>query len=350
MSNHKKAQGTSLERAVRLIVKLLSSRNRVDFESLSSDEWGSYSNLMKFLKAINETWSLHSGNELFEVIDENGEPWQRGRQRYLRLADASLKGASAANLAIMPVFLQFLKMLRGTYLEKGFLELYGEGTAQLKEAEKQFLRSTSRKFFYAAKGLKDYSMHSERVEALYHAVLSEHLIEVQRARRDKTKVTSRLAPLTIVLFNNGLYLIAHDADSDRPKPLIFRVETFEKVRPLAKGFKYPSDYSPEALLRDAFGLHHEDGVRHVVEIQLLDESVVEYVRSRRWSSDDEYFTLDGRTCLRFQTSSLVEVASWVLSFGPSVRVLGPAELRQDVAERAARLHALYGEPPGRRSA
>jgi hypothetical protein len=36
MSKHKKAQGTSLERAVRLIVKLLSSRNRVDFETLMS--------------------------------------------------------------------------------------------------------------------------------------------------------------------------------------------------------------------------------------------------------------------------------------------------------------------------
>lgn len=351
MTNEKKAQGTSLERGIRLIIKLLNSRTRIPFEIFTEDEWGSYSNHMKFLKAINDTWSLHSGNPLFEEVDEDGRPWERSRQRYLRLSDASLRGATAANLAIMPVFLQFLKMLKGTYLERDFASLYGDSARQLKDGERAFLKSTQKKFYYAAKGLKDYSRHSARIETLYNAILREKLIEVRRSKRDKTKVTSTLAPLTVVLFNNGLYLVALDVERQDGAPLKFRIESFDTVKELAKGFKYPADYSPDLFLKDAFGLHHENGVEHVVELELLDPAIVDYVKGRRWSGCDEYFeNAAGVPCLRFKTSSLVEVTSWVLGFGPSVRVAGPAKLRTEVAERAERLHQLYAGKPTRRTA
>jgi len=341
MTPTKKAKGTAVERTVRLIVKLLNSRQRIDYTLFADEEWGTYGTNRNLLQKINDAWALHSGNPLFDQVNEDGQPWSKGQPRFLRLADNSMKGATATNLAIMPVFLQFLKMLKGTYLEKDFLTLYGNTTSELKDGEKNFLKSTSKKFFYATKGIKDYSKHSERIETLYKAVLSENLVSVQRIRKDKSEVTSKLAPLTVVLFNNGLYVIALDTEHTDAVPLLFKIENFKSVRMLPNKFTHPVGYSPESVLKNAFGLHHEPGVEHTVEIELLDNEIVDYVKTRRWTNNDEYFTANGNTCLRFKTSSLVEVTSWVLSFGPLVRVIGPADLLKDVSDSASKLHTLY---------
>jgi len=50
---------------------------------------------------------------------------------------------------------------------------------------------------------------------------------------------------------------------------------------------------------------------------------------------------DGSVVLQLVLADLDEVASWVLSFGPSALVLGPPALRQQVAEAAVATASRY---------
>ena len=71
--------------------------------------------------------------------------------------------------------------------------------------------------------------------------------------------------------------------------------------------------------------------------------VVERVAESNWHDSQRLTHLAGGR-LRFEVSvpSLLELTPWVRSWGPSVTVLGPAALREDVACGARQTAALYG--------
>ena len=331
-----------MERAVRLIARLCAAHARVSFEDLEEPDWGSYSNLMKFLTQLNSAWSFHRGIPLFQEVNEDGLPWQRGQPRYLQLADRSLKYTASENLAVMPAYLQFMKLLKGTFLEKGFQQLLAAGQSEMDGKERAALRATERKFYFTGKGTKDYSRHSQAIEAIYKALLSEKMIEVtRRSNSTGSIVQETLKPLTLVMFNHGLYLVTMLADDPNPKPVKHQIEKFQSVKVTTRAFTYPALYKPEQLFAKSFGMHNGDnGVEYVVELQILDVRVGQYLKERRWSHADEYFERDGHPCLRLRTNSLVEVKSWVMGFGSTLKVLGPGELRNQIEDEVRRMASM----------
>jgi len=52
---------------------------------------------------------------------------------------------------------------------------------------------------------------------------------------------------------------------------------------------------------------------------------------------------DGTLDFRVQVSGLGEISWWVLGYGDQAEVLQPPQLRQIVAERAARMAQKYGQ-------
>ena len=78
-----------------------------------------------------------------------------------------------------------------------------------------------------------------------------------------------------------------------------------------------------------------------VALEVLSPSIVPYIAERQWVAQQ---TFDRATnILTMQVRDLTEVLSWVLSFGPKVRILKPDSLRQAVVKAIGEMGALYGE-------
>ena len=109
-------------------------------------------------------------------------------------------------------------------------------------------------------------------------------------------------------------------------------------------FKRPEKFSLERRLRDSFGVIAGQGDFEVV--LSFDELVSDYIREKRWHPSQKLSELpDGGVELRLKLSSIDEIRRWVLGWGGSCRVVGPAELATSVRRAAEQIAALY--PPGK---
>ena len=109
-------------------------------------------------------------------------------------------------------------------------------------------------------------------------------------------------------------------------------------------FKRPEKFSLERRLRDSFGVIAGQGDFEVV--LRFDELVSDYIREKRWHPSQKLSELpDGGVELRLKLSSIDEIRRWVLGWGGSCRVVGPAELATSVRRAAEQIAALY--PPGK---
>lgn len=98
-------------------------------------------------------------------------------------------------------------------------------------------------------------------------------------------------------------------------------------------FTPPPTFKLADVVHGAFGIHvGETGERHDVAIEFSKERAT-YARSRLWHPTQQLVEQpDGNLFLRFQTSSLLPVVSWVLEWGPHARAREPAALVQAVVE------------------
>lgn len=97
-------------------------------------------------------------------------------------------------------------------------------------------------------------------------------------------------------------------------------------------FEIPSEFDPETLLAGTFGRYVGDDKAHTVRL-LFDKEAVSWVTERQWVPGQQLKRLRGGDIeLIFSATGLFEVQRWVLSWGPWVRVLSPAELKTAVAQ------------------
>jgi len=73
-----------------------------------------------------------------------------------------------------------------------------------------------------------------------------------------------------------------------------------------------------------------------------DEPVVERLQESIWHPNQKLENLKkGRTRLTMSLSSTLEIQSWILSWGPKVKVIAPASRAESVAARARELVKPY---------
>lgn len=75
---------------------------------------------------------------------------------------------------------------------------------------------------------------------------------------------------------------------------------------------------------------------------LFNSQTAEYIRERRWSCDQKItLTEDKSLILEMTSRSAPEIISWILSFGPNVKVLEPNWLKEEVLEKARSIIVNY---------
>lgn len=175
-------------------------------------------------------------------------------------------------------------------------------------------------------GFKDYSHHKELLGSLRQALLKQQQCQIDYRPVGREVSQYQIDPYTLLFYKNGLYIggYAHNRDGLR----LFAVERIEGIELLDQRFQVPDDYRVDQLTGTAFGLI-EEGETHELELYFSSE-VAPYIRERIWHPEQEIVEHeDGSLLLRFSASGDREILSWLYSFIPHVKIIGPESLRDE---------------------
>ncbi|MDQ8197780.1 helix-turn-helix transcriptional regulator [Pelagicoccus enzymogenes] len=107
-------------------------------------------------------------------------------------------------------------------------------------------------------------------------------------------------------------------------------------------FSVPESFSAEDYLGSSFGIYSPEG-KHRVKIKFLNP-ISEYISENIWhpSQTVEYHQ-DGSITVSFNLGSLVEVSSWILSWGENAIALSPKALRSQLRDTVSKIASHYRE-------
>jgi predicted DNA-binding transcriptional regulator YafY len=157
--------------------------------------------------------------------------------------------------------------------------------------------------------------------------------------RDATPRQARVRPYLIEpsLVTHALYLIGFD--ESRGAVRTFKIERIRELTVTAETFE-----PPEATVEDSLPLAWD-----IIADQPPTEIILRFrpavaarVQEATWHPSQRVEAEpDGSIVWRAIVSGTIEVRLWILSWGDDVEVLGPPDLRADVAATAARMADLY---------
>ena len=144
---------------------------------------------------------------------------------------------------------------------------------------------------------------------------------------------SRINPLHVANLQGEWYLFGtHDGHDDVRQ---FALCRFQGAEATPSRFEPPANFDRARLLKGVWGRFA--GVEKIHQVSLLfRRDAAPWVADRVWHPEQKLLLRrSGQIALSFPAKGLFEVQRWVLSWGSSVRVLGPAELKRSVEREIA---------------
>jgi len=200
----------------------------------------------------------------------------------------------------------------------------------------------------------DFSAHPERIhirhdagrpvpgrlfEDLLRALFQRSRLKIRYHGRRRDAVSERtVSPQRLTAYRDRWYLDAwcHDAEGLRS----FAVERVQMLEPLGD----PAEELESSALRDDF-----DGAYGIFSGPAEHRARLRFnAEAARWAADEQWHAeqqaeraADGTLELSFPFGSSRELVMDVLRYGADVEVLAPAFLRDQVADAARRMRAIY---------
>lgn len=198
------------------------------------------------------------------------------------------------------------------------------------------------RFLYLPFAPKDYSSRTEELDDLFQAVADLRPLRCRYRKSDGREARIVIHPYAMVVYKDAIYAVGlHVAKGEVRTFLLDRMRDSECSA--SERFELPADFSIDDYFQGQFGIWRgEDKQRVVVE---FDARVAEYVRTRKVHASQKLVSLpDGGVRLTITIADLTEVASWVLGFGDTAKVLQPEELKERVMRELRGALARYDEP------
>lgn len=190
---------------------------------------------------------------------------------------------------------------------------------------------------------------SERVHRLTRAWAERRVVNLTyEPARYATGAVAREAVVRPYLIEpslqtHALYLIGWD--EARGGLRTFKIERIRSVSLTPRTFDPPEAGAIEQALRSAWDIIADQPRAEIV--LRFDSSVAARVAETTWHPDQRLTPEpDGSLGWRATVSGTIEIRLWILSWGDTVEVLGPAALREDVAATLARAADRYGPETG----
>lgn len=154
----------------------------------------------------------------------------------------------------------------------------------------------------------------------------------------KTSETRTLKTYHLTNFLGKWYAIGHDTKRNAIRT--FLLSRVASANTTDKQFTLPQSFSAEDYLGSSFGIYSPEG-NHSVKIKFLNP-ISEYIAENIWHPSQKVaYHDDGSITISFKLGNLVEVSSWILSWGQNAEALAPAKLRKTIKETAKSIAAQY---------
>lgn len=142
----------------------------------------------------------------------------------------------------------------------------------------------------------------------------------------------------ITNFLGKWYAIGLDTRRDAIRTFLLSRARSAKLTP--NSFEVPESFRAEDYLGSSFGIYSPEG-KHRVKVKFLNP-ISEYISENVWhpSQSVDYHS-DGSITVTFNLGSLIEVSSWILSWGENAVVLSPNALRRQLRQTALRIAEHY---------
>jgi proteasome accessory factor B len=187
-------------------------------------------------------------------------------------------------------------------------------------------------------GRRDYSRVFEPLRELRDALVFQRRVSLEYRGTGKEQPACYLVdPYTLIFHKGGLYLLGYA--HNRLALRTFAVERITRVTKEMERFELPDDFRPEEKLRKAFGIVDEEAVPVRVRFSPV---VAHAVRDRVWHPTQRVREeMDGSVVISFEAGGLMEILSWVLSYGRHAEILEPPEFRAEVKRMTADMARMY---------
>jgi predicted DNA-binding transcriptional regulator YafY len=268
-----------------------------------------------------------------------------GRKRLIRWTASSAMSAPSYATAVAACFgASVWPLFRGSTYEVGIRNALAQVTGRTRRSST--FKHIDRKFWFLSKGGEPALIErSALLDELLEAVLHHRIVAVRYIHFDGEKEVIRVEPLSIVVHDHQLYLVAR-----RPDRLLhpYRFCRMDAVDVLEEPFVYPNrnEYDPEQVFRDSFGvflnLPAED-----VEIR-VDKRWATYAQTHRWHGSQNVTVDADDVRIRLHVRICPELEAWILGFGEHAEVVSPRSLRERITARIRTASQRLDESPAMR--
>ncbi|XYI01201.1 helix-turn-helix transcriptional regulator [Sorangium sp. So ce1128] len=200
------------------------------------------------------------------------------------------------------------------------------------------------RFLYLPFAPKDYAARTEELDDLFQSVADLRPLRCRyRRARDGREERVLIHPYALVLYKDAIYCVGlHVGRGEVRTFLLDRMRDTECA--VTERFELPPDFSIDDYFQGHFGIWRGGEPRRVVID--FDERVTEFVRTRKVHPSQEITPLpSGGVRLTMHIGDMTELATWVLGFGETARVVEPPDLVDRVKRELTGALARYAEAP-----
>ena len=278
-----------------------------------------------------------AGYPLYAVDGEEGKKLWRLHDRFTHTPPITLSMSEVISLYLTKSQIGYL---RGTPFAEDMDALFGRLEKTLSPRVHEQMALLSKKFFFVPDAPKSYAKKLDLLYDVMDALIKQRVCKMGYRSLRKEKASLRqVEPLTLLTHKQGLYLLARERGEERV--LTFAVDRIASFDAGSESFDYPADYSPQRQTEGAFGLVSGKD-RHKVVLE-FSAGVAQLVVERRFHpSQKARRTASGGVVLEMTLGNLSgELLSFVLSYGPDVRVVSPPALQAQVGRAHKAAAAQY---------
>ncbi len=196
------------------------------------------------------------------------------------------------------------------------------------------------RFLYLPFAPKDYSKKTEALDDLFQAVADLRPLRCRYQRhKDGREERITIHPYAMVLYKDAVYCVGkHVVKGDIRTFLVDRMRDTECSA--SERFSLPDSFSVDDYFQGQFGIWRGGEAKKVVVE--FNARVADLVVTRRVHPSQELTMLpDGGVRLSMVIGDLTEVASWILGFGETAKVIEPEELVERVKGELTRALEHY---------
>jgi predicted DNA-binding transcriptional regulator YafY len=175
---------------------------------------------------------------------------------------------------------------------------------------------------------------------LRRAILGMQLVVVRYAGPSTEEPAMRILCPYGILFGGRGWLVAYV--EELPEMRLWRLDRIASADLVDRGFPRRDDFDLSAYAAQSFGVFQEEPVE--VVLRFAPEAVEDAARWLFHPSQSKKRDVDGSLIVRFRAGGMQEMCWHLFTWGTTVTVIAPEQLRLQLAESAATVAAHHVQP------